>query len=136
MSHKKLKRIACKHDDLARAPFTRHMVQYSPEELVFLDEVSKDERTLGRHYGRALMGLHATSAQSFIRGSHYTACSLMTVDGITATKIVEGSMTKAMYLAYLEDIVVRYLHLLVHSLFNFTRSFRTALRILDLVAFL
>jgi hypothetical protein len=56
---KKLKRIAQKRNEMGRAVFIERMAQYSPEELGFLDEVSKDERSIGRHYGRARKGERA-----------------------------------------------------------------------------
>ncbi|VDC07111.1 unnamed protein product [Peniophora sp. CBMAI 1063] len=106
VSRKKLRRIAAERDELARAAYVGRMAQYLPEELGFIDEVSKDERTLGRHYGRALMGLRAEAEQPFVRGTRFTACSLLTIDGISATKVVEGSMTKVMYLEFLEQLVL------------------------------
>ncbi|KAG1741264.1 hypothetical protein EDB19DRAFT_1615180, partial [Suillus lakei] len=51
MSLKKLKKIAKERNESRRADFIRRMAQYEPEELGFLDETSKDERTLGRRSG-------------------------------------------------------------------------------------
>ena len=45
VSTKKLKKIASERNENLRADFIQHMAQYSPEQLGFLDEVSKDERT-------------------------------------------------------------------------------------------
>jgi hypothetical protein len=53
---------------MGRAAFIERMAQYSPEELGFLDEVSKDERSIGRHYGRARKGERAKKKQPFVRG--------------------------------------------------------------------
>jgi hypothetical protein len=41
--------------------------------------------------------------QHFVRGCCLTATSLLTVDGIAASKIIEGSMTKNLYLEFLEQ---------------------------------
>ncbi|KAG1837957.1 hypothetical protein C8R48DRAFT_550088, partial [Suillus tomentosus] len=51
MSRKKLKRIASERNEELRAAFVARMSQYDATEIGFIDEVSKDERTLGRHYG-------------------------------------------------------------------------------------
>jgi hypothetical protein len=40
-----LKRIAKERDEDMHADFIHRMAQYAPEELAFLDEVSKNERT-------------------------------------------------------------------------------------------
>ncbi|KAF8874798.1 hypothetical protein BD779DRAFT_1427141, partial [Infundibulicybe gibba] len=80
MSLKKLRRIAKERDEDVRADFIRKMAQYSPAELAFLDEFSKDERTLHRR--------------------------VLTIDGIVAGTVVEGSMTRDKYLYFLEHSVV------------------------------
>ncbi|KAH9986221.1 hypothetical protein BJV77DRAFT_1061838 [Russula vinacea] len=64
------------HEDL-RANFIRHMAQYRPEQLGFLNEVLKDERTLAR-----------------------------LLDGMVSNTVVEGSMTKNRFQEYLEHSVV------------------------------
>jgi transposase len=56
VSRKKLKRIAKERNELLRADFVAHMAQYEPDELGFLDETSKDERTAIRRYGRSKKG--------------------------------------------------------------------------------
>ena len=45
VSSKKLKKIASERNENLRANFIQHMAQYTPEQLGFLDEYSKDERT-------------------------------------------------------------------------------------------
>ncbi|KAG2034352.1 hypothetical protein BDR03DRAFT_870214 [Suillus americanus] len=77
VSYKKLKRIALERNETRRAEFIAHMAQYEPSELGFIDEMSKDERTPGRHYGQVKTG-----------------------------KFVKGSMTQELFLEWLENIVV------------------------------
>ncbi|KIM89759.1 hypothetical protein PILCRDRAFT_60772 [Piloderma croceum F 1598] len=80
VSCKKLRKIALERDEFCRADYVHRMSQYPPEYLSFLDETSKDERTLTRGYG--------------------------SLDGIVACKAVEGSMTKELFLEWLEFNVV------------------------------
>ena len=56
VSQKRLQRIALERNEALRADFIARMAQYDPEELGFIDEVSKDERTVGRRYGRSKRG--------------------------------------------------------------------------------
>ena len=56
VSRKRLQRIALERNEALRADFIARMAQYDPEELGFIDEVSKDERTVGRRYGRSRRG--------------------------------------------------------------------------------
>lgn len=106
VSTKKLRRIACERDEDKRADFILRMAQYLPEEIGFVDEVSKDERTWGRRYGRSKKGRRAEKSQPFVRGRRTSTEALLTLDGFVAGTVVEGSMTKEMFLEWLEFNVV------------------------------
>ncbi|KAF8814511.1 hypothetical protein BYT27DRAFT_7082046 [Phlegmacium glaucopus] len=80
ISAKKIKKVASERNKDLRADFIARMGQYSPEQLGFLDEVSKDERTAFR-------------------------TRLLSVDGMVASTVVEGSMTRALFVEYLEFTV-------------------------------
>ncbi|KIK73037.1 hypothetical protein PAXRUDRAFT_796438 [Paxillus rubicundulus Ve08.2h10] len=91
-----------------RAEFIAHMAQYNPDELGFIDETSKDRRTAGRRYGRSRRGKRAHNKQPSICGRQVTIEALLTLDGIVLGTVVEGSMTQALFLEWLEFIVVSY----------------------------
>ena len=42
----------------------------------------------------------------FVRGRRFSAEGLLTVDGMISSTVVEGSMTRALFLDYLEHEVV------------------------------
>lgn len=46
VSRKKLKKIALERDELRRADFVAWMAQYDPDEHGFLDEMSRDARSI------------------------------------------------------------------------------------------
>lgn len=106
VSYKKLKRIAKERNETLRAAFIARMAQYDPSELGFIDETSKDERTPGRRYGRSRTGTRAEKKQVFVRGRRTSTEALLTLDGIVAGTVVEGSMTQELFLEWLENIVV------------------------------
>ncbi|KAG1760172.1 hypothetical protein EDD22DRAFT_781536 [Suillus occidentalis] len=81
------------------------MAQYGPEELGFLDETSKDERTLGRNNGRSLKGTRAVKKQVFVRGHRLSGLGLLTIDGMVAVSVVEGSFTAATFKTFIEGDV-------------------------------
>lgn len=56
VSCKKLKKIAYERSEPLHADFIGRMAKYDPDELGFLDEVHKDERTLSRGFGRSKVG--------------------------------------------------------------------------------
>ncbi|KIJ93077.1 hypothetical protein K443DRAFT_112609 [Laccaria amethystina LaAM-08-1] len=85
VSVKKLRNIAKERNEDLRADFIRQMGQYNAEEIGFLNEFSKDERTIQRR----------------LSGE-----GLLTLDGIIASTVVEGSMTREKFLYFLKHTVV------------------------------
>lgn len=112
VSRKRLQCIALERDEERRACFISRMAQYSPEELGFIDEVSKDECTVGRIYGRSKKGSQAKKKQVFVRGRRTSTVALLTLDGFVSGTVVEGSLTKEAFLHWMEFSVVR-IHLYV-----------------------
>lgn len=106
VSTKKLKKIALERNENLRADYMRHMARYSPEQLAFLDEVSKDERTSARLRGRSRKGTRAVKKGVFVCGRRFSAEGLLTIDGMISNTVVEGSMTRDRFLQYLEFTVV------------------------------
>ena len=107
VSRKRLQRIALERNETIRAQFIARMAQFDPEELGFIDEVSKDERTIGRRYGRSKRGTRACKTQPFVRGRRTSTVGVLTLDGFASGTVVEGSLTKEGLLHWLEFSVVR-----------------------------
>ena len=108
ISEKKIKKVASERNEDLQADFIARMGQYLPEQLGFLDEVSKDERTAFRTCGRSRKGTRAVMKGVFVRGRRFSAEGLLSIDGMVASTVVEGSMTRALFVEYLEFIVVCY----------------------------
>jgi transposase len=108
LSRKKLLRVAAERNEDSRAQFMLRMARYAPEELGFIDETSKDERTVGRRYGRSRKGTRCRKKQPFVRGRRTSTEALLSLDGIVACTVVEGSMTKEKFLVFLEHNVVSF----------------------------
>ncbi|KAF8159926.1 hypothetical protein B0H34DRAFT_782497 [Crassisporium funariophilum] len=86
VSQKKLRKIAIERDELWKADFVARMAQYQPEELCFNDKMSRDARSIGRRYGRSQKNCPTT--------------------------VVEGSMTRELFVEFLEQKVVSFVSLL------------------------
>ncbi|KAJ7614931.1 hypothetical protein FB45DRAFT_842170 [Roridomyces roridus] len=86
---------------LVRAGLTRKVLQ----KFVTIDESSKDERTLARHYGRSLVGEPAIYHHQFVRDARYTLTAAMSVRGYIATRIVEGSMDAFQFFDFVTEDV-------------------------------
>jgi len=106
ISEKKIKKVASERNEDLRADFIARMAQYTPEQLGFLDEVSKDERTAFRTRGRSRKGTRAVMKGVFVRGRRFSAEGLLSIDGMVANTVVEGSMTPTLFIEYLEFTVV------------------------------
>ena len=115
VSRKKLKKIAIERDELRRADFIARMGMYSPEEIGFIDETSKDSRSVGRRFGRSVKNQRAKKKQPFVRGRRVSATGFLTLDGIAAQTTVEGSMTRELFLEFLEHMVVSAFQNIEHS---------------------
>ena len=86
------------------------MKNFSLEQLVFVDETAKDERTAFRSYGYSPLNRRATIKCPFIRGKRYTIEGALGINGIIAHRIQEGPMNE-------DDFYNFLLHDLVNILF-------------------
>ncbi|KAF9490411.1 hypothetical protein BDN71DRAFT_1400019, partial [Pleurotus eryngii] len=107
LSRKKLCKIAKERNEPQWAAFITYMAQYCPEEISFIDEVSKDEWTTAHCYRWSHSGTCSEKSLLFVHGRRTMTEALLSLDGIMAWTVVEGSMMKVMFLAWLEDVVVR-----------------------------
>jgi hypothetical protein len=102
-----LHRAAYERNELLRSTFIAKVGrEYKPEQLIFLDEASKDERTLSRGYGYSLKNTFATKKNVFVRGVRYTILPALSLQGIIAVDIIEGSCTKDKFKEFVISYVV------------------------------
>jgi hypothetical protein len=102
-----LQRIALERNETLQAQFVIRMAQFESHELGFIDEVSKDERTNGRQYGRSKRGTRARKSQPFVCGHRTSTVGVLTLNGFVSGTVVEGSLIKVALLHWLEFSVVR-----------------------------
>lgn len=79
---------------------------YNPEQLIFLDESSKDERTLSRQYGYSFKNTPAIQKVVFLRGTRYTILPALSLDGILAVDIMIGSCNKERFCTFILSQIV------------------------------
>lgn len=112
---KHVQRMAAERDPVLRANFVRRIGQYPPHYLISIDEVSKDDRTYARLWGRAPVGRRAEQHAPFVRKRRYSMIVGLALDeGIIASRVLEGSFTHDTFLEYLRDDVVCIYCLLLH----------------------
>jgi hypothetical protein len=104
---KRVQKLASECDPIKRADFVQRIGQYPPQYLVFLDEVSKDNRTYARLWGRAAAGVRVEKHNPFVRKRRLSMLAALAFDkGIIASRVVEGSFTHATFIEYLRDDLV------------------------------
>lgn len=91
---------------MLRSAFIASIGHYRIDQLVFIDESSKDERTSTRFYGYSEVNSKAVKKVVFIRGKRYTLLPALTKKGIIAIDIMEGSCTKQRFKEFVVSQVV------------------------------
>jgi hypothetical protein len=74
------------------------------------DETSKNELTLVRRYGMAMIGQMAAFTDVFVRGQRYSLAAAMSKRGYIASKVVPGSFDSFDFFEFIsEDVVSQFL---------------------------
>ena len=68
--------------------------EYRPDQLIFMDEASKDERSLSCGYGYSFKNTFAIKKIVFIHGVRYMILPALSLQGFIAVDIIEGSCNK------------------------------------------
>lgn len=112
LTNKAISGGALERNDELRALYMNRMGNLitDPNQLMFADEASKDERTSARRNGWSEKGMRCVQRRCFVRGKRYSILPILTLDGIIAYDIVEGSITTAKFIKFLRDLVVCALH--------------------------
>ena len=107
-THKMLRGYSQKRDAAAALAFKAQIVgQYSAEQLIFLDETSKDARALNRTLGWALRGITPIHSLGKVgRGSRRSALCTFDVKGFVDWYIIKGTFNRNRFLEAVKETVV------------------------------
>ena len=106
-TRKGVSKAALERDENLRVLWRLDMAQYEdPEMFVFLDESAVDNHTVQRTHGWSAEGLPCVKRGTFLRGTRFSILPALSLDGILALDIFEGSVTKEKFLAFLRQYVV------------------------------
>jgi transposase len=107
-SLKSISNQALERNDLLRAAFMNRIGAEAPdmEMVIFIDESAKDDRTDGRRTGWSLIGSRCVQRRRFLRGHRYSILPALSLDGIIAFDIIQGSVTADRFVQFLRDMVV------------------------------
>jgi transposase len=76
LTFKKSSKRAQERNEQLRALFQYRMSKYRSEQLIFLDESYKDDRTVIRGYGWGRRGTRSQVTAPFVRGARYVCSSI------------------------------------------------------------
>ena len=103
----KLHKAALERNDIMRAHYLGIIGEhYSSNQLIFLDESAKDERSLSRLYGYSPRNIRAHKKVVFVRGKRYTILPALTLEGFVAVDIFEGACDRKRFVDFILDKVV------------------------------
>jgi transposase len=107
ISFKLLRRAAAERDEDLRQEWKNEVnAHFMASQMVFVDETSKDDRTIYRHYGRSVVGRRATINANFVRGERYSMVAALSLDGYEAVRVVPGSVDGEEFLDFITNDVV------------------------------
>ena len=107
-SNKDVSGQALERNNELRAIFMNRIADQVPDPnmLMFGDEASKDERSSARRRGWSPRGTRCIQRKCFVRGRRFSILPILTLDGIIAYDIIEGSVTSERFLQFLQELVV------------------------------
>jgi len=121
--------VARERNELLCTGFTLVMRRhYAAEQLVFLDETAKDERTLARRYGYSMRGRRAPLRAPFVRGERFTATAAIATMGLIAYDVVLGASNAERLHRFIVDLLVGWSVQRLARLSGLTASLRVAAR--------
>jgi transposase len=106
---KKKSLAASERNEEERASWREQMKECDTSQLVFLDECGSNI-ALTPLYGRAPKGERARGSVPRNRGKNTTLIASLSLEGIGASMILEGSANAAAFEAYVEHVLVPSLH--------------------------
>ena len=112
----KLHKAALERNDIIRAHYLGIIGEhYTPNQLIFLDESAKDERSLSRLYGYSPWNIHAHKKVVFVQEKWYTILPAFMLKGFIAIDIFEEACDWKRFVDFMLDQMVNnnYIGLLI-----------------------
>lgn len=120
ITHKAVTKEAMEWNEHLHATWRIVMAQYDARQLVFIDEAGVDYHTNIRTNGRAPLGQACVHRTNFLRGQKYSILLALSLDGILALDLSEGSVNRERFVGFLcEPLICFFFHIVnsvVHPL--------------------
>ena len=111
ITRKKVQKAAKERSEILHGAYMYNIgINYTAEQLIFIDESAKDERTLSKLYGYSSVNTRAKKSVVFIRGKRYTILPALSLKGFIAIDIMEGSCDKEKFQIFVLTKLVKYFY--------------------------
>jgi len=106
-TRKAISKEAKERNELLRAIWEGNMTQYTdPDLFLFLDESAVNNLTTQWLAGWSRCGMPCVRRATFLRGTHYSILPVLTINGIEALDIFEGTINREKFLSFLHGQIV------------------------------
>src|SRR5271154_1382136 len=110
LTRKKIQKAAKERSEILRGFYLYNIgMNYTSEQLIFIDETAKDERTLTRLYGYSPINTKAQKSVVFIKEKHYTILPALSLEGFITVDIMKGRKISNLYF----DTIGKYILLFI-----------------------
>ncbi|KAK3735150.1 hypothetical protein QZH41_010929 [Actinostola sp. cb2023] len=109
LSRKKLHVIANQRSEERRAEYRRKIADYHPDQLLFIDESSKDDRTFQRQYAWDLKGHKISRKGNFTRGTRFSVLCAISSKQTEMAHVIEGPFNSRQFEYAVEHFLVPHL---------------------------
>jgi transposase len=108
LTQKTVSKQVNEHNKYLHAVWEGEMAEYDdPDIFIFLNESAVNNLTMQRYVGWSPQGVSCVHCATFLHGVHYSVLPALTMDGIVALDIFEGSVTQDQFLTFLREQIVR-----------------------------
>jgi len=106
ISRKVLQRQAAERSKELREHWAVRLTEWTPNQLVFIDESAANERTADRKYGWAPIGQRAIESVELKRSERYSILPAYTIDGYITWIIRQSSITGNIFNEFVEEYIL------------------------------
>ena len=107
---KRIRFLAAERNQFLRDDWIRRLAQWQHYQMIFIDGSAANERTKDRKHGWAPIGVRPTEYCPLKRSKLWYILPAYTSRGYIAYEIVQGSITKDLFLEFLRNKVMPHCH--------------------------
>jgi transposase len=107
LTHKRVERIRPEQDQELRSLWVSKLVEYSAEQLIFVDESGANERTADRKYGWSLRGIPCRAKSSGKRSSRWSILPAIGINGYLDWEVYHGSYNAERFNNFIRHLLTK-----------------------------